>query len=350
MFGKMVNSFYYGKSGKGDFRKEDLPQNRWQLFWEMLRVRISGLCRLNLMTVAAWLPLLIVIINLISSVFNALVISTEFENYLAYGTLTETFTQEMADQLAAEGIVDSATMNNMFVGVLITGLQNALLWMIPCILITGPVQAGLSYVTRNWARDEHAFIWSDFKDAVIRNWKQALGVSAITSVVPFLMYMCFRFYGNMANDNMLFIVPQMLTLSLGLVWFLGLTFMYPLMVTYTYNFRTLIKNSLLLAIARLPHTIVMRLAAMLPALICLLISFMTAGNISIYALLALLAYYVLLGFAMSRFIFASYTNGIFDKYLNSRIEGVQINRGMATESDEDEEDEEEQPEEADNEE
>ena len=44
-----MNSFYYGKSGKGDFRKEDLPQNRWQLFWEMLRVRLSGLFRLNLM-------------------------------------------------------------------------------------------------------------------------------------------------------------------------------------------------------------------------------------------------------------------------------------------------------------
>ena len=37
MFGKMMNNFYYGKSGKGDFRKEDLPKNRWQLFWEMLR-------------------------------------------------------------------------------------------------------------------------------------------------------------------------------------------------------------------------------------------------------------------------------------------------------------------------
>ena len=60
MFGKMMNSFYYGKSGKGDFRKEDLPKNRWQLFWEMLRVRFSGLCRLNLMAVAAWLPLQLV--------------------------------------------------------------------------------------------------------------------------------------------------------------------------------------------------------------------------------------------------------------------------------------------------
>ena len=43
MFGRLMNSFYYGKSGKGDYRKEDLPKNRWQLFWEMLRIRLSGL-------------------------------------------------------------------------------------------------------------------------------------------------------------------------------------------------------------------------------------------------------------------------------------------------------------------
>ena len=44
MFGKMMNNFYYGKSGKGDFKKEDLPRTRWQLFWEMLRIRLSALC------------------------------------------------------------------------------------------------------------------------------------------------------------------------------------------------------------------------------------------------------------------------------------------------------------------
>ena len=26
MFGKMMNNFYYGKSGKGDYRKDDLPK------------------------------------------------------------------------------------------------------------------------------------------------------------------------------------------------------------------------------------------------------------------------------------------------------------------------------------
>ena len=61
MFGKMMNRYYYGKSGKGDYTNEDLPQTRWQLFWEMLRVRLSGLIRLNLMYAVAWLPAIFVI-------------------------------------------------------------------------------------------------------------------------------------------------------------------------------------------------------------------------------------------------------------------------------------------------
>ena len=44
-----MNSYYYGKSGKGDYTPDDLPKNRWQLFMEMLRTRMSGLCRMNLM-------------------------------------------------------------------------------------------------------------------------------------------------------------------------------------------------------------------------------------------------------------------------------------------------------------
>ena len=49
MFGRMMNNYYYGKSGKGDFRKEDLPETRKQLFFDTLRTRLSALFRINLL-------------------------------------------------------------------------------------------------------------------------------------------------------------------------------------------------------------------------------------------------------------------------------------------------------------
>ena len=71
MFSRLMNSYYYGKSGKGDFRKEDLPHNRWQLFWEMLRVRFTGLCRLNLTVFAVWIPAMVVLALLVNSLVTA---------------------------------------------------------------------------------------------------------------------------------------------------------------------------------------------------------------------------------------------------------------------------------------
>ena len=44
---------------------------------------------------------------------------------------------------------------------------------LPLILLS-PFTCGLAYVTRNFAREEHAFVWSDFWDAVKNNWKPAL--------------------------------------------------------------------------------------------------------------------------------------------------------------------------------
>ena len=218
MFGKLMNNYYYGKSGKGDFRKEDLPKNRWQLFWEMLRVRFSALFRLNLMTVAAWLPLIILIGYCVSSLLNMLMVQSQYAAYLETGDLGE-LTEEMVKSLS------TIDMDTMLVDVTRSLIYTFCLWCIPCIAITGPVQAGLAYVTRNWSRDEHAFIWADFKDALKENWKQGLLVSAITSVVPLILYVGYQFYGQQALNSIIFMVPQMLIVVVGIVWMLGVTFM-----------------------------------------------------------------------------------------------------------------------------
>lgn len=325
MFSRLMNSYYYGKSGKGDYRKDDLPRNRWQLFWEMLRIRFTALCRLNLTVFLAWVPTMIVVVMLLNSVISVSRIETvvEPETGLSY---TAFIYDEQVDE---EGNVLVAANSAPAEGI----LQTTLLLLIPCLLITGPVQAGLAYVTRNWARDEHAFAWADFKDAVKENWKQGLGVSAITAVLPFVLFTCYRFYGQMMNRSVFFMVPQMLTLALGLMWYLGLVFMYPLMVSYRLTFRQLIKNGLMLAVARLPMTVGVRLVTLLPLAIALVFMLFTTGWL--YAILVLGLYYVILGFALVRFIHASYTNGVFDRFINSRMEGVEVNRGLAKEEEED---------------
>ena len=314
-----MNNYYYGKSGKGDYKRDDLPRNRWQLFREMLRIRLAGLFRLNLMTAIIFVPLMYVLVVMVNTLFAHLV------------TLSEALSDPTLADAAGKLVQDSP---QQIYSILFSGLVMA----IPAIAITGPVQAGMAYVTRNWARDEHAFVWSDFKDAIKENWKQALGISAITGIVPLIMLVCWQFYGGMAQSNgLFFVVPQVLTLALGLVWMLALAFLYPMMVTYKMGFGTLIRNALLLSVGRLPQTAGARLVMLVPALIAGLVAFFTPYMM--YALMALGGYYLLIGNALARFVYASFTNAVFDRYINPRIAGAAVNRGLSSEEDEEFEEE-----------
>ena len=69
-------------------------------------------------------------------------------------------------------------------------LANLLFVLVSLPLVTvGLGNAGLTYITRNFAREKHAFIAGDFFDTIKKNWKQALPVGIInlilTAVVVF---------------------------------------------------------------------------------------------------------------------------------------------------------------------
>ncbi len=320
MFGKMMNRYYYGKSGKGDYTKEDLPETRMQLFWEMLRVRFTSLFKLNLIYMLAWIPAIIVIGRGLGLGYRFLAYLGEMQDQVTSGLqTTETLIATNADVMDGLKAVVVQTLALLF----------------PAIAITGPFTAGLCYVTRNWARDEHSFLVSDFFQTVKENWKQALITSTITGAMPFMIYVCYSFYGQMANDSMIFLIPQVLSLIVCILWMCSLLYIYPQMVTYDMTYKTLVRNSLIMAVSCLPMTIALKLLSIVPAIIFAVIAFFTpyAG----YAALAYAAYYILLGFALSRFAGASYTNGVFDRMINTRIEGAQVGRGLYHEEDEEEE-------------
>lgn len=123
MFGKMMNRYYYGKSGKGDYTKEDLPQTRWQLFWEMLRVRLSGLIRLNLMYAVAWLPAIFVI-------GRGLLLW-----YAGLANVADAQMQLEAGEITAEAL---AEMTQSYTQGMSTIIMQTLLLLVPCLALTGP--------------------------------------------------------------------------------------------------------------------------------------------------------------------------------------------------------------------
>lgn len=327
MFGKLINGYLYGKSGKGDYTKDDLPKNRSQLFREMLRVRLSALTRINLLYMLSWLPAMLIIVYHLILVYSALSGMADANALFDQGSiLAAELSQKMQDGL------DSIRSIALF----------CMLMLIPGITLTGPFTPGLCYITRNWARDEHAFIFSDFRDAVKENWKQGLLTGFITSLIPIVAYVCWDFYGSMASQNgILYVIPQMLTLLVAILWLMSLIFTYPLMVSYRLRYGQLLRNSLLLTLGRLPQTVLFKLISLVPILIAAAVALFTPYYI--WAVMICFLYYVIFGFAFSRFISASFTNAVFDKYINSKIDGAQVNRGLYKDDDEDDEPDEDEP-------
>lgn len=291
------NNFYYGKAGKADFTPDQLPTNRVQLFFDMLRVRFTGLFGLNLLYILFCVPAIVwTIINI--AVLNTVV----------------------ADPATAQGAM----------GLIVTYL----LGMIPCLGIAGIGAPGMMYVLRNWARDQHSFVMSDFKDALKGNWKQGLAVGLFNGLSLLLMYVCYMYYGQMAASSLFWVVPQMFCVVVGAVWWMMNMVIYPMMVTYDMKLSQLLRNSAIIVLARLPWSLLFLVGSLLVPLVCFLfiphVSAMLVGGLI----------YLLVGFALTGFVYASYANSCFDRFLNPRIEGAQVNQGLRDPSLDDFDDEE----------
>ena len=292
----LMNNYFYGKQGQGDFTLENLPQNRRQLFGEVLKVRWSAMFGVNLLYMIAWIP------AIIWSVLNVVTLYS---------------------MLVAESGVDMDAVSSL--------IATYLLIMVPCVTITGPFNAGVTYVLRNWARDEHSFVLSDFKDAVKANWKQSLVIALIDGAIPFMMYTCWSFYGGLLSRSMLYLLPTALVLLVTLVWTLSSMIAYPMLITYDLKLKDVIRNSILLSLAKLPFAVLIKLATLvLPAVAFGLM--LLIPSIQMHILMVVCLLYFVFMVAFNKLITVSYANWLCETYLNPRIEGARTNIGLRPEN------------------
>ena len=296
--------YFYGKAGKRDYSEMDMPKNRVSLFFLVLKDHFFDLIKINFLQLVFWLPFLI----------------WTYINLMAIQTID------------TQTLLDMENGAQQLMGTMASYLVMWLIGLIPCTAITGPSSAGAAYVMRNWARDQHAFLFSDFKDAFKSNWKQALPVSVITALVPALAYTAVMYYGTLASRNTVMLFPLVLVFSATLMWVLMLPLLYPMMIGYELKFSALLKNALFMAAARLPQLMLARLITFVP--IAALLMGLYIGNALVILVVSL--YYMLFGFAFSRLVYASVANSVFDKFLNPHIEGAPVGMGLRPHSEEDE--------------
>jgi uncharacterized membrane protein YesL len=304
MFKGFFNRMYNGNPNRPDVDPDDMPKNKFELFFSALGLRIGDLVKLNL-------------------IFFVMILPIVLWTFVAFA--------KMNHDLAAIVVPNLQTDMSVMKPIVMQDLAEYLLVLLLLLPLVGPPLAGLTYIARNYARDEHAWLWSDFKEQMKINWKQSMAAMFILAVVFYVTYVTVQFYGiTMGTQNILYmgflqvgfnytaqqsslmwIMDMLFIIFIGL-FILSYMYVFPLLVTYKLKFGQIIRNSMMIALGRLPFTILFGIFTIFPVALALFLSFVTG-----YALLGLVLYYLLIGFALASFIITSYTNATFDKLLKA---------------------------------
>lgn len=162
------------------------------------------------------------------------------------------------------------------------------------VLTIGLAQTGLTYITRNFAREKHAFIAGDFFDTIKKNWKQALIYGILNVVLTgLIVFDIYFFYVNASAENAGFI--QHLLLGFMFVVYIVFTLMKyyipMLIITFKLSLKQIFKNSLIFAFAGMPRNLLISLVLIL----CYAVAALILWTVPFYiALTIILFLYVLL--------------------------------------------------------
>jgi len=185
------------------------------------------------------------------------------------------------------------------------------LGLIPCLTLTGPARAGMALTMRNWAAEEYVPALTTFWRGIRKNWKQAITVSFLTSLIPAVLWYNGVILLQSSGTPVLF---ALLCVAFGL-FLLSQQVLFPLIVSYDLPLRGLIRNGLLLTVMKLPQFFLVRLATWFFML--LYAGFTIVRPQMRYTLLIIpVLYYFSVGAAVTELAYASYGNRLFEAYFS----------------------------------
>lgn len=125
---------------------------------------------------------------------------------------------------------------------------------------TGPSSASMAYMMRCVTREEHCFLWSDFKDKFKQNFKNSIVLSVLDYVLLiFILPISMRFYYMQYLDtgSLLWFAMFILILLISLIYVLAHTYFYQFTITFENNFKETFVNAVIMALTKLPMTLLL---------------------------------------------------------------------------------------------
>ena len=136
------------------------------------------------------------------------------------------------------------------------------------LITQGFAKAGITNIARNLARDKHSFGISDFITTIKKNWKQALGVGLLNTIISAILLFGIWFYDESYRQTKMNLSLAGLIMCLLLYALFNMMnyYLYTLMITFDFKFKALYVNSLKFVLLNFWRT-----------LLCGIILFLTTG-------------------------------------------------------------------------
>lgn len=202
--------FDYAKPGKG-VQKDGPQKSRVTVFFEIFTRKFWQLLKLNLLFFVFNIPAMLAAIYIVPI------------------------------------LIEDSGNANVFGYRLLTG---AILMCIPVITV-GPAQAGFTYVLRNYGREEHAWIWSDFKEHALKNFKQSMIISVIDAVIILIVSIDIHLYGSLGLSSQITNVINSLFVLSFVIFMIMHMYIYPLLVTFELSIKQVYKNAFIFSIIKI---------------------------------------------------------------------------------------------------
>ena len=204
--------FDYSKPGKGVSKDEN--DSRFKIFFAVLLRKFWKFLQLNILYVICSIPLIAVMLLFIP----------------------------------ATEVNENEQIFKMFLFSVICLLYISVIGLAPII-------TGFTYVLRNYSREQHAWIFSDFFEHIRKNFKQAMFVFLIDFVAVYLVLTNYAFYSSLENANMLITIAKTFIVIATLIYFMMHFYIYQIMVTFSMTVKQIYRNSLILTLAHLPRNL-----------------------------------------------------------------------------------------------
>lgn len=148
-----------------------------------------------------------------------------------------------------------------------------ILFCIPIVTI-GPACAGMSRVTMLMVRERPFFIFSDFWEAFRKEFKQSFFTGLLTALLTAALAVGMVFYMTSVAENKMLYLAWFILIITGFMLCLSSIYIYPMIVTVALPLKLVYKNSLLLGIVCLKHSLpALLVIAVLTAAMVLLLPF-----------------------------------------------------------------------------